>query len=142
MKFCLTLGNHEDTNLRAAYMQLLGTSLHQAKHSGGGGPSLISETRRPYIDVLTSSSFATALALCESCPPPEVEEMSILLFRVFEARGSLMGLMEVLIEREVINTSESYNDIRELRIIGHETELFRANSITTRLLTIFAKTYG
>jgi hypothetical protein len=29
-----------------------------------------------------------------------------------------------------------------LRSIDHESELFRANSITTRILTVFAKTYG
>lgn len=29
-----------------------------------------------------------------------------------------------------------------LTVADHESELFRANSITTRLLTAFAKTYG
>ena len=29
-----------------------------------------------------------------------------------------------------------------LNSLDHEAELFRANSITTRILTIFAKTYG
>lgn len=58
-----------------------------------------------------------------------MDELSTLLFWVFEGKGTLLGLMRVLIEREVTMTN-------------HESELFRANSITMRMITVFAKTYG
>ena len=69
--------------------------------------------------------------MVDVCPQTgaEVDELSTLLFRVFEGKGTLLGLMRVLIEREVTLTN-------------HESELFRANSITMRMITIFAKTYG
>jgi neurofibromin 1 len=69
------------------------------------------------------------LSICDITTGSDLDEISMLLFRTFEAKGNLLSLMKVLIEKEVQQTN-------------HESELFRANSITTRLLTLFAKTYG
>jgi neurofibromin 1 len=51
--------------------------------------------------------MALAVALVEACPPGEIDEVSLLLFRAFEAKGSLLQLAKVLVEREVTQTSES-----------------------------------
>jgi neurofibromin 1 len=144
LKHCLTLGYHEDPNLRTAFMQLLTNILQQGTRFNGLTAKHISSSPKPYLDLLTSQDLALALAICEGCPPAEVDEVSMLLFRVFEEKGNLLPLVKVLIEREVAQTSE----LMSLRWFAftdsadHESELFRANSITTRILTIFAKTYG
>ncbi|KAK4687682.1 neurofibromin 1, partial [Tremellales sp. Uapishka_1] len=129
LKHCLALSHHEDPALRTCFMQLLTNILQQGTRFNGLSATRSSSTPKLYLDCLTAPNLAFALAICESVPPGEVDEISLLLFRVFEAHGSLLALLKVLIEKEVAQTN-------------HESELFRANSITTRILTIFAKTYG
>ncbi|KIR99934.1 neurofibromin 1 [Cryptococcus deuterogattii 2001/935-1] len=131
LKHCLALGYHEDPNLRIVFMQLLTNILQQGTRFGGLAAKRISYAPKLYLEGLTNPNLALALAMVDVCPQTgaEVDELSTLLFRVFEGKGTLLGLMRVLIEREVNMTN-------------HESELFRANSITMRMITIFAKTYG
>lgn len=129
LRHCLALGYHEDSSIRTAFMQLITNILQQGTRFGGLTSKNSSAAPKGYFDALTSPNLALVMALCESCPPSEVDELTLLLYRVFEAKGTLLSLMKLLVEREVAQTN-------------HESELFRANSITTRLLTIFAKTYG
>ncbi|OCF79181.1 neurofibromin 1 [Kwoniella mangroviensis CBS 8886] len=131
LKHCLSLGYHEDPVLRTAFMQLITNTLQQGTRFGGLSNHRISTSTKNYLDLLAGPNLAMALAMVDVCPQSgnEVDELSTLLFRVFEGKGALLGLMRALIEREVALTN-------------HESELFRANSVTMRMLTIFAKTYG
>nr|XP_018259204.1 neurofibromin 1 [Kwoniella dejecticola CBS 10117]OBR81362.1 neurofibromin 1 [Kwoniella dejecticola CBS 10117] len=133
LKHCLTLGYHEDPVLRTASMQLMTNTLQQGARFGGlsSKNQRSAESTNQYLDLMSGPNLALALAMVDVCPQSgnEVDELSTLLFRVFEGTGALLGLMRALIEREVAMTN-------------HESELFRANSITMRMLTIFAKTYG
>ncbi|WRT69099.1 uncharacterized protein IL334_006083 [Kwoniella shivajii] len=131
LKHCLSLGYHEDPTLRTAFMQLITNTLQQGTRFSGLSTKRISSTTKRYLDLLTSPNLAMAIAMVDICPQSgnEVDELSTLLFRVFEGKGALLGLMRALIEREIALTN-------------HESELFRANSVTMRMLTIFAKTYG
>ncbi|WVF65508.1 hypothetical protein IAT40_000236 [Kwoniella sp. CBS 6097] len=131
LKHCLSLGYHEDPVLRTAFMQLLTNVLQQGTPFGGLAAKRVSAAPKSYLDLLTAPNLALAIAMVDVCPQSgsEVDELSTLLFRVFEGKGALLGLMRALLEREVTLTN-------------HESELFRANSITMRMLTIFAKTYG
>ncbi|WVQ63868.1 uncharacterized protein L199_002024 [Kwoniella botswanensis] len=131
LKHCLSLGYHEDPVLRTAFMQLITYTLQQGTRFGGLSGNRMSTSTKNYLDLLAGPNLAIALAMVDVCPQSgnEVDELSTLLFRVFEGKGALLGLMRALIEREVALTN-------------HESELFRANSITMRMLTIFAKTYG
>lgn len=128
LKHCLSLAYHEDSTIRTAFMQLVSNILQQGTRFGG---LAVKNAAAPkvYFDALASPNLALAVAICEACPPNELDEISSLLFRVFESKGNLLSLMKVLIERDVALTS-------------HESELFRANSIMTRLITTFARTYG
>ncbi|CAK9779949.1 putative ras GTPase activator [Cutaneotrichosporon oleaginosum] len=128
LKHCLSLAYHEDSTIRTAFMQLVSNILQQGTRFGG---LAVKNATAPkgYFDALASPNLSLAVAICEVCPPNELDEMSSLLFRVFESKGNLLSLMKVLVERDVGLTS-------------HESELFRANSIMTRLMTTFAKTYG
>ncbi|WOO81456.1 Neurofibromin [Vanrija pseudolonga] len=129
LKHCLTLGYHDDPTIRTAFMQLISNILQQDTRFGGLATKTGITAPKAYFEALTSPNLALAMAMCDVCPPGEVDEVSLMLFRVFEAKGSLLSLMKLLIEREVSQTN-------------HESELFRANSITTRLLTMFGRAYG
>ena len=86
-------------------MQLLTNVLQRGTLAGGVSAKGGSAAPKPYIELLSAPDLAFALAICESCPPKEVDEVSLLLFRVFETRGTLLGLLKVLVEREVTQTS-------------------------------------
>lgn len=128
LKHCLSLAYHEDSTIRTAFMQLISNILQQGTRFGG---LTVKNASAPkvYFDAITSPNLALAVAICETCPTNELDEISSLLFRVFESKGNLLSLMKVLVERELALTT-------------HQSELFRANSIMTRLITTFAKTYG
>ncbi|KAK8844111.1 hypothetical protein IAR55_006905 [Kwoniella newhampshirensis] len=131
LKHCLALGYHEDSSLRTVFMQLLTNILQQGTRFGGLVAKRTMSTPKLYLDSLTDPNMVLAIAMVDVCSQSgsEVDELSTLLFRVLESRGTLLGFMRALIEREVAMTN-------------HESELFRANSITMRMMTIFAKTYG
>lgn len=107
LKHCLTLGYHEDPLLRSAFLQLTSSILRTATPFGGlDNQSAQSKQPKPFLDALTSDNLAFAVAICEVCPLPEVDEMLALLFRSMEAKGTLMNLIKVMIEKEVAQTRE------------------------------------
>jgi len=107
LKHCLTLGYHEDPLLRSAFLQLTSSILRTATPFGGLDiQSTQSNQPKPFLDALVSDNLAFAVAICEVCPVPEVDEMLGLLFRSMEAKGTLMGLVKVMLEKEVAQTSE------------------------------------
>jgi neurofibromin 1 len=63
----------------------------------------MSTKSRPYLDGL---NLSLAVAIVDVCPASEVDELSMVLFRTFEAKGTLLAFLRVLIEREVSQTSE------------------------------------
>ncbi|KAL7420982.1 Ras GTPase activating protein ira2 [Cryptotrichosporon argae] len=129
LKHCLTLGYHEDPSIRTAFMQLLANILQQGTRFGGLNAAGASAPT-VYLDAASGSNMALSVALCEAClTTVDMDELAPLLFRIYEANGQLLALIKTLVEREVSQTN-------------HESELFRQTTITTRLLTIFARTYG
>jgi hypothetical protein len=46
-----------------------------------------------------------ALAICETCPPSEIDVVIPVLFNIFDERSTLMELVRAVIDREIQNTS-------------------------------------
>ena len=44
------------------------------------------------------------LAICETCPPSEVDVITPVLLNLFDSRPSLLELLKLMIEREVKTT--------------------------------------
>lgn len=44
------------------------------------------------------------IAICETCPPAEVDGMISVLLNLFDTRASLMALIKLMIDRELART--------------------------------------
>lgn len=44
------------------------------------------------------------LAICETCPPGEIDQVIPVLLNIFDTRVSLMNLMKTLVDREIART--------------------------------------
>ncbi|KAJ3163262.1 Ras GTPase activating protein ira2 [Geranomyces michiganensis] len=83
------------------------------------------------LDLLTETigGIDIAVALGEVAGVGDVDDVAAILVAIFEDRGKSLDLIERVVQREVENTDTPAN-------------LFRRNSIATRLLTIYAKQQG
>jgi hypothetical protein len=45
-----------------------------------------------------------AMAICETCPPAEVDIMISVLLNLFDTRTSLVNLLKLMIDREISHT--------------------------------------
>ena len=54
-----------------------------------------------------------AMTICEICPTSEVEMMIAVLLNVFDSRTSLLGLIKLMIEREVAQTGILFSTYHE-----------------------------
>lgn len=109
LKHCLSMGYHEDPLYRSAFIQIMSNLLRNGARFGGLSGQKIARRPTPYLDVLVDDNLAFAVAICEVCPASEVDEMLALLFRSLEAKGVLLSLIKVMIEKEVAQTSTPRN---------------------------------
>ncbi|KAI8817571.1 uncharacterized protein EV422DRAFT_541210 [Fimicolochytrium jonesii] len=77
----------------------------------------------------TPQGLEIAVLLGEVAPVGDVDEIGAVLISIFDACGRALDLIERVVQREVDNTDSP-------------AQLFRRNSMATRLLTIFANTNG
>ncbi|KAL1920332.1 uncharacterized protein VTP21DRAFT_1478 [Calcarisporiella thermophila] len=132
LKYTLLKGYHEDTRTRTAFMQVLTNMLNLGTGFDALAMNFVSSRAEKYeklIDIIVGSDLKIALTLCNVCPVSEIDTLALLLLKVFNSRKQTMLLLKTVIEREVANTES-------------ESELFRRNSMATRMLSAFARLYG
>ncbi|KAL4251095.1 Ras-GAP domain-containing protein [Abortiporus biennis] len=129
VKHCLPLAYDVDPVKQTIFTHVFGRVLGQGIQlsprevkSGTGRQSKLCE-------LIKGPDTALALAICEVCPPSEVDEVISVLLNIFDTRSSLMNLLKAVIDREVSRTDS-------------ETALFRSNSTYVRFISAFAKLYG
>ncbi|KAK6527837.1 Ras GTPase activating protein ira2 [Orbilia ellipsospora] len=128
LKFSLEIGYHENIDIRTAFMHVLTNILTQGTEFSSLGDSAIGEKYERMIQLLVSN-FKFVLALCNSCPTSEIDEIAFALLNIFDSKGLGLTLLKELIEQEVANTES-------------ESELLRRNCVATKMLSVFAKWKG
>ncbi|TQS39320.1 hypothetical protein Golomagni_00158 [Golovinomyces magnicellulatus] len=128
LKHSLSIGYHEDPILRTAFIKVLCNILMQGTEFSNLSDTSINLKYNDILELITTDMSLT-IALCDSCPSNEVDEMTICFLNIFESRGLGFTLLEALIEHEVAETE-------------NEAELFRRNCVVTKILTVYGKWKG
>ncbi|KAJ3082728.1 Neurofibromin 1, partial [Quaeritorhiza haematococci] len=133
LKYSLSMGYHEDSKTRAAFMQVLTNILNMNAREGfnalGEEGQVMHERYERLLALVTEPDLSIVAALCEVAPVGEIDDIAQTLVNITEAKGMTMKLLKKVIENEVLKTDSHAN-------------LFRRNSMATRLLTIYAKSQG
>ncbi|KAI8137099.1 hypothetical protein BJV82DRAFT_547510 [Fennellomyces sp. T-0311] len=129
LKYSLSMGYHEDSRTRTAFMQVLTNILNQGTEFETLAETVMTDRYEKLVDMLVEFDLNIALSLCDVCPSSDIDEVANVLLACFASRNKTLVLLEAVIEKEVNNTTS-------------ETDLFRKTSIATRLLSVFAKNYG
>lgn len=111
LKHCLALGYHRDPVLRVAFMQIISYALRHGARFGSSAAAANAKRQsakhRPFLDLLVGGNMAIAVAIIDVCPSADVDDLAGVLFQAFEAKGTLISFLRILIEREVAQTSTS-----------------------------------
>ncbi|KAJ3414836.1 Neurofibromin 1 [Chytridiales sp. JEL 0842] len=130
LRYSLSMGYHEDPRTRTAFMQVLTNLLEtgaKEQFEGLGDEGQIMQARyERLVDMLMDKDYTIPLSLGEV---NDSEDTASVLMSVFEAKDKTVQLLASLLEHEVNQTDYASN-------------LFRRNSMATRLLSVFAKTSG
>ncbi|KAI8078349.1 hypothetical protein BDF21DRAFT_43098 [Thamnidium elegans] len=129
LKYSLSMGYHDDTQMRTAFMKVLTNILNQGTEFETLAETVITDRYEKIVDMLVGMDLHIALSLCEVCPASDIEDAANALLACFSSRGKALILLKAVIQKEVQNTDS-------------ETELLRRTSIATRLLSVFAKQNG
>ncbi|KAL2018057.1 hypothetical protein VTK56DRAFT_1323 [Thermocarpiscus australiensis] len=128
LKHSLSIGYHENVDIRTAFVRVLYNILVQGTEFNNLSDAAVSEKYDELLELLTSDpSLATAMSAI--CPSHELDELTISLLNIFEARGLSFVLLEALIKQEIEETE-------------NESELLRRTSVATKMLSIYAKWKG
>ncbi|PPR04649.1 hypothetical protein CVT24_011867 [Panaeolus cyanescens] len=128
-KQCLPLAYDKDNRKRMIFAHVFARVIGQGTVFDPEDKSIVKSRYSALCDLVRGSDMVLAMAICEICPPGEVEMIVSVLLNIFDSRQSLMALIRMMIEREVEQTP-------------NEAGLFRSNSTYTRFLSAFARLHG
>ncbi|KAJ7167823.1 hypothetical protein C8R46DRAFT_1350755 [Mycena filopes] len=128
-KQCLPLAYDPDSKKRAIFARVFAKVIGQGTKFDIEDRVVSPGKNNKLLDLVKGSNMVLVMAICETCPPAEVEIMISVMLNLFDTRGSLMTLLKHMIDREVAHTE-------------NEAALFRSNSTCTRFLSAFAKVHG
>ncbi|KAJ3230718.1 Ras GTPase activating protein ira2 [Chytriomyces hyalinus] len=130
LKYSLSMGYHEDSKTRVSFMLVLTNLLEtggKQQFDGLGEEGVVTQKRyERLIEAVVSEDLQIALAMGGIS---DVEDVAGILTSIFESKGQTLRLLTKAIQFEVDRTD-------------YGTNFFRQNSIATRLLTVYSKTYG
>ncbi|KAJ7821199.1 hypothetical protein B0H14DRAFT_2831907 [Mycena olivaceomarginata] len=128
-KQCLPLAYDLDPRKRAIFANVFARVIGQGTKFDVEDRATSPGRNNRLAELVKGSNMVLVMAICETCPPAEVEIMISVLLNLFDTRGSLMTLLKHMIDREIAHTE-------------NEAALFRSNSTCTRFLSAFAKVHG
>jgi len=109
LKYSLSMGYHEDTRTRAAFMQVLTNILKQGTEFDTLAEDFEEERNERLVKMLVESDLNITVALCEVCSAQQIDEVAEVLMICYESRSKHMELLKTLIVREIASTgTEKY----------------------------------
>ncbi|ODA79734.1 hypothetical protein RJ55_05328 [Drechmeria coniospora] len=128
LKHSLNIGYHENIEIRTAFVKVLYNILIQGTEFSRLTDAGVSEKYEELLKLLTTD-LSLPVSMSFICPASEVDQLSLCLLTIFEQRGLIYDLLEALVQHE-IHYSEN------------ESEILRRSSVTTKILSIYAKWKG
>ncbi len=128
LKHSLKIGYHEDLEIRTAFVNVLCNVVAQGTEFSDLSDIAGREHYDELVDTLVDN-MDFVIALCDACPGTDVDELTMSLLNIFDSRGLGFILLEALIKHEVEDTE-------------NEAELLRRNSVTTKMLSVYARWKG
>ncbi|KAI0677196.1 hypothetical protein C8Q78DRAFT_1180405 [Trametes maxima] len=129
VKHCLSLSDDADPTKRLIFAHVFTRVLKEGIEFTHFEETPVIARQSPLCELVKGPDMALALAICEICPPNEVDSINAVLLNLFDTRSSLMSLLKTMIDNEIDKTDS-------------DTALFRSNSTCTRFLSAFARVYG
>ncbi|KAI9317519.1 hypothetical protein BX666DRAFT_2026794 [Dichotomocladium elegans] len=126
LKYSLAMGYHEDLRTRNAFMQVLTNILNQGTEFETLAESVMTDRYEKLIDMLVEADMEVAMALCDVCPSTDAGGVAETMLTAFESREKVFPLLKAAIRKEIESTEQ-------------EATLFRSTTMSTRLLSVFAK---
>ncbi|KAF7432844.1 Ras GTPase activating protein ira2 [Pleurotus ostreatus] len=128
-KQCLPLAYDADLRKRAIFAHVFARVLAQGVKFEPEDRSAKLARQSRLCELLKGSDMMLAMAICETCPASEMDNIISVLLNLFDTRASLMTLIKLMIDREVMHAES-------------EPALFRGNTTYTRFISQFARIHG
>jgi hypothetical protein len=104
----LEMAYHEDNKARTAFMQVLTNILNQGAEFEGLSNNYVMDRYNKLVDILYEPNLSVVVAMVDSCPLSEMDDLAFILLIIFEARNQIFRLLGDLIEREILRTGTYY----------------------------------
>lgn len=128
-RYGINMAYDKDPETRTMFARIGARALERGVRLGDQENPSTSVRRNRFCELVRDSDMILALAICEICPPQEIDIVIPVLFNIFDERSTLMELLRTVIDREVASTT-------------NEAELFRGNSMCTRMLSMLGRLHG
>ncbi|KAL5507799.1 IRA2 [Sanghuangporus vaninii] len=129
LKHFLPLGYDPDPAKRAVFCRVISRVMDLGGRLETQNDPMVAGRRSRIGELVKSCDMILVLAICETCPPNEVDVIIPVLLNLFDSRAALLDLLKLLIDREVKTTA-------------NEVSLFRDNSMRIKLVCAFARIHG
>ena len=128
LKHSLNIGYHENVEIRTAFVRVLHNILVQGAEFSNISDVAVAEKYEELLEILTHGT-TLATAVSKACPSQELDELTISLLSIYEARERTFELIEALVKQEIEDTE-------------NESELLRRTCMATKILSMYAKWKG
>jgi hypothetical protein len=161
LRHCIVQGYSDDLRMRCTFTLIFSKVIRQGARFDGIETSATLPRRNRLCEVRKVFKFGArwltvrqmvrgdtllALAVAETTPVNEVDVMLPVVINIFETKSSLLAVLKAVIDKEVTRSgrytrpsSETSSDVPNAE---NSAELFRANTMCTRLIATVAKVHG
>ncbi|KAG1471849.1 hypothetical protein G6F56_001890 [Rhizopus delemar] len=127
LKYSFSMGYHEDTSTRTAFMEVLANILNQGTEFETLSETVVTDRYEKLIDMVVYSGLNIGMSLCEVCPPSEIDDVSSVLLACYASRENEADLFR----RTSIAT----------RLLSAYTKEHGSEYVKAVLLPVFQKIY-